>query len=186
MGRHIDMKKHMFRRQLESKLRQRFETEANQLTDQDRQRMALIKPSQVDINKPAPFIPRPSIRRPAAKKNVSQPALDKFESEYQAFIAKLRAKKAALEAEQKPVEPVQEQAVQEQVAPTAIEETAPVVEQPVQTETVAETTDEAPVETTVQEVHPEVTEQVKPPKKSRKKKKTVIEEVDTPTSESAE
>ena len=156
MGRHIDMKKHMFRRQLENKLRQRFETEANQLTDQDRQRMALIKPNKVDISKPAPFIPRPSVRRPAAAKNKA--VLNKFENDYQEFIAKLRANKEKRLAEQKAAEETV------QAVEPVVEET-PVVEQPVQAEAVTETvieTTEAPQE-----------EVVVKPKKTRKKKKPV-------------
>ena len=115
-------------------------------TDQDLQRLALIKPDA----KPAPYHARKIIH-----KNVTQTINEEaFENEYQSFIANLKAEKAkreALEAEIKPVENVVPTEIVNTVE-TTVDIPEPVVETPKKTTRRSRTTVKEPVieETTVE------------------------------------
>ena len=133
-----------------------------QYTEQDMQHLKLIEPSAV---LPRGYTKIPRI--PRSPRIVSRPALDSFENEYQAFIAKLKAKKA---------EKVEEEKIQEQLDAANRVET---VQEPI-TEPVEETQNEIITETPIVEIE-ETQETVKPVKKTRKSKKTVVEPTDTVT-----
>jgi hypothetical protein len=146
MARHVNTQYMLFKQNLQNRFAERYRRDtAPNYSQQDVEHLKLIHPEI-----PEPIIPAARSFRPfPTRKGIQQQiALDTFEQEYEEFIAKLKAdKKAKEESEQEQVEPV-------------VEETAPVVEEPV-VEDVVETP---------------VVEETKPTKK--KKGKSVEEHKD--------
>lgn len=124
MARHVNTQYMLFKQNLQNRFTERYRRDTTpNYSQQDVEHLKLIHPEI-----PEPIIPAARSFRPfPTRRNVPQQiALDAFEQEYEEFIAKLKAdKKAKEESEQEQVEPV-------------VEETAPVVEEPI-VEDVAET-----------------------------------------------
>ena len=117
MARHVNTQYMLFKQNLQNRFAERYRRDTTpNYSQQDVEHLKLIHPEI-----PEPIIPAARSFRPfPTRKNVQQQiALDTFEQEYEEFIAKLKAdKKAKEESEQVQVEPV-------------VEETAPIVEEPV-------------------------------------------------------
>lgn len=97
MARHINLKKQTFKRRFEEKLKQRFEYESQQYSEQDLQRQALGN-INTRFNKIYPHIGNRI--GPRRRQQTEQAILDTFEKEYDAFILKLKIEKKKKEEQE--------------------------------------------------------------------------------------
>ena len=95
MARQFNAQYQQFKTALQRKFNERYKTDASiQYTEQDLTHAAMIPQPAV----PQPYVPgQPVKRNKCVNKttNKSNPSIDTFEQEYQEFIKKLKAEKAA-------------------------------------------------------------------------------------------